>query len=52
MWKQIHTELETVYEEKNMSLTSDRNKVIEKLFAALFLHHPYARRRCLARRMT
>lgn len=37
----FHTELETVYEEKNMSLTQDSRKVIENLFAALFPHHPY-----------
>ena len=37
----FHTELETVYEEKNMSLTRDSRKVIEKLFSALFKNHPY-----------
>lgn len=37
----FHTELETVYEEKNMSLTRDARKVTENLFAALFTHHPY-----------
>ncbi len=37
----FHTELETVYEEKNMSLTQDSRKVIENMFAALFPHHPY-----------
>lgn len=37
----FHTELETVYEEKNMSLTDDRRKVIDTLFASLFHHHPY-----------
>ncbi len=37
----FHTELETVYEEKNMSLTHDWNKVIESMFAALFRNHPY-----------
>ena len=37
----FHTELETIYEEKNMSLTSDSRKVSEALDAALFPHHPY-----------
>ena len=37
----FHTELETVYEEKNMSLTSDSRKVYEAMDAALFPHHPY-----------
>ena len=37
----FHTELETVYEEKNMSLTQDSRKVIENTFSALFPHHPY-----------
>lgn len=37
----FHTELETVYEEKNMSLTKDSRKVWEALDAALFPNHPY-----------
>lgn len=37
----FHTELETVYEEKNMSLTRDSRKVHENLLSALFPHHPY-----------
>ena len=37
----FHTELETIYEEKNMSLTQDSRKVWESLDAALFPHHPY-----------
>lgn len=37
----FHTELETVYEEKNMSLTKDNRKVYENMLAALFPHHPY-----------
>ncbi len=37
----FHTELETVYEEKNMSLTQDIRKVRETLFGALFPNHPY-----------
>lgn len=37
----FHTELETIYEEKNMSLTKDSRKVYEKLLAALYPSHPY-----------
>ncbi|WP_295940581.1 insulinase family protein [uncultured Alistipes sp.] len=37
----FHTELETIYEEKNMSLTRDSRKVWEALDAALFHNHPY-----------
>ncbi|MDR2906483.1 MAG: insulinase family protein, partial [Bacteroidales bacterium] len=37
----FHTELETVYEEKNMSLTNDTRKVIENLMSTLFPFHPY-----------
>ena len=37
----FHTELETIYEEKNMSLTQDSRKMWEALDAALFPHHPY-----------
>lgn len=37
----FHTELETVYEEKNMSLTQDSRKMFEQMMAALFPHHPY-----------
>ena len=37
----FHTELETIYEEKNMSLTKDNRKVNDAMFAALFPHHPY-----------
>lgn len=37
----FHTELETVYEEKNMSLTRDNRKLSEAMLAALFPHHPY-----------
>lgn len=37
----FHTELETVYEEKNMSLTRDSRKVYEGVLAALFPDHPY-----------
>jgi len=37
----FHTELETVYEEKNMSLTQDSRRVQEALLAMLFPNHPY-----------
>lgn len=37
----FHTELEAVYEEKNMSLTQDNRKAIEALLAQLFPTHPY-----------
>lgn len=37
----FHTELETVYEEKNMSLTNDGRRANEALMAALFPEHPY-----------
>ncbi|MBR5855831.1 MAG: insulinase family protein [Bacteroidales bacterium] len=37
----FHTELETVYEEKNMSLTDDSRKCLEAMFASLFPNHPY-----------
>ncbi|MDR3250741.1 MAG: insulinase family protein [Tannerella sp.] len=37
----FHTELETVYEEYNMSLTRDGRKVSEAVLNALFPHHPY-----------
>lgn len=37
----FHTELETIYEEKNMSLTNDGRKLMEGMLTALFPHHPY-----------
>lgn len=37
----FHTELETVYEEKNISLTDDNSKVLDTVLSALFPHHPY-----------
>jgi predicted Zn-dependent peptidase len=37
----FHTELETVYEEKNMSLTRDSRKVYEGMLSVLFPDHPY-----------
>jgi len=41
VFRLFHTELETVYEEKNMSLDRDNDKVWEELNAALFPTHPY-----------
>ena len=43
----FHTELETIYEEKNMSLTQDSRKVWESLDQALFPHHPYGQQTTL-----
>ena len=37
----FHTELEAVYEEKNISLDSDDDKVFELLFSKLFQRHNY-----------
>lgn len=37
----FHTELETVYEEKNISLDSDNDKVWEKMLLNLFPTHQY-----------
>ncbi len=43
----FHTELETIYEEKNMSLTSDSDKMWDAVFEALFPHHPYGQQTTL-----
>lgn len=43
----FHTELETVYEEKNMSLTSDDRKVLEAVSNELFKNHPYGQQTIL-----
>lgn len=37
----FHTELEAVYEEKNISLDSDSRKLFEKMFQTLFVNHNY-----------
>ena len=37
----FHTELETVYEEKNMTMDSDSRKLWEELFSGLFKKHTY-----------
>lgn len=39
----FHTELEAVYEEKNIGLDNDGNKVFETLFAGLFKNHNYGK---------
>lgn len=43
----FHTELETVYEEKNRSYTSDGRKVYEALMQGLFHKHPYGKQTVL-----
>lgn len=37
----FHTELETIYEEKNMSLTNDSRKMYEAMHQLLYPNHPY-----------
>jgi predicted Zn-dependent peptidase len=37
----FHTELETVYEEYNMSLARDSRKIYQAVLNGLFPHHPY-----------
>ncbi len=41
VFRLFHTELEAVYEEKNISLDNDDDKVWELLFAELFQKHTY-----------
>lgn len=43
----FHTELETVYEEWNMSQTSDRRMTFQALNEALYPNHPYAKQTTL-----
>lgn len=43
----FHTEVETVFEEKNRSLTSDSRKVSETTLKLLFPNHPYGRQTTL-----
>lgn len=43
----FHTELETVYEEKNRSLTSDSRKVNELMMKSLYPNHPYGQQTTL-----
>lgn len=37
----FHTELEAVYEEKNITMTRDDEKVVDSLFSILYPNHPY-----------
>ncbi len=41
VFRGFHTELEAVYEEKNMTMIDDGEKAIDALNAMLFPHHPY-----------
>jgi len=41
IFRLFHTELETVYEEKNIGLDNDETKVFEELFAGLFPKNTY-----------
>ena len=41
VFRGFHTELEAVYEEKNMTMADDSEKAIDALNAQLFPHHPY-----------
>ena len=41
VFRLFHTELETVYEEKNRSLDSDGSKMFEGLMSSLFPNHQY-----------
>ena len=41
VFRLFHTELETIYEEKNRSLTNDNRRASEAMLAALFPNHPY-----------
>ena len=41
VFRLFHTELETVYEEKNRTLDDERNKVYQKMMYALFPTHNY-----------
>ena len=43
----FHTELETIYEEKNMSLTRDFEKCFDALLNMLFPDHPYGQQTIL-----
>ena len=45
----FHTELETVYEEYNMSLTSDARKSYNAILEGLFPHHPYGNQTVLGK---
>ncbi len=47
VFRLFHTELEAVYEEKNMSLVSDQRKEYEALDASLYPNHPYGKQTTL-----
>lgn len=47
VFRLFHTELETVYEEKNTSLTNDDRKANEVMLSALFPKHPYGQQTTL-----
>ena len=41
VFRGFHTELEAVFEEKNMGLADDDEKAFDALDSMLFVHHPY-----------
>lgn len=41
VFRLFHTELEAVYEEKNIAMTRDQRKEIEAIDQMLYPHHPY-----------
>ena len=41
VFRGFHTELEAVYEEKNIGLVDDEEKALDALNSLLFPHHPY-----------
>lgn len=43
VFRLFHTELEAVYEEKNISMTRDNEKTYEAIARLLLPHHPYGR---------
>jgi predicted Zn-dependent peptidase len=45
----FHTELEAVYEEKNISMTRDDNKQIDSLFNILYPNYPYGTQSTIGR---
>ena len=45
----FHTELEAVYEEKNISMGSDDDKSIDSLFNILYPNHPYGTQSTIGR---
>lgn len=47
IFRLFHTELETVYEEKNMALDNDNRKAMEAFFTAMFQQHNYGKQTIL-----